>query len=1008
MAWSSRWPGLTLALATMLTASAPGARAQEAILEAYQDAAGLTNMTALCLTQQARGTLWICTDNGLFRFDGFRVRREPLPEGASPAILNALADPMGRLWVATEDGLYLRREDGSGPHWSKVVTQDGRRLDVAGGRSLALDDRGVLFVMRWDNQLLEVHAPQSPSQPVVASRSDVPAFAPFQATDDASSGPVSSIAGALWFGCGSGLCEWKDGRLTTWGPAQGLPSGAWSGLLAARDGSLWARSSTRLAHLATGAERFETIRAPAQRRWAGTIALAQAPRGAIVTATDDGVARWDGRRWQTWTPREGLPETAVRALLFDAQGSLWLGTSGRGLHRWIGYGQVDHWTPASGLPSPVVTSFARTGDGRLWVATGSGVASFDPVQRRFHPQRAPLAGGGLVARLAVDRSGDLWWVQGGKLLTLRASENDARVVGRVPSPSYVVQGARDAYLVASTQLQRLSPSRQGFRPSPLLAGLPQSEILSDVISDGTHEWFLTGRNAYRAGHDAWEPLRDGHGTPVEINRAAAFLDASQLWAADSHGIAVYAVRGAVAVLAHRFDASAFDGGSVMFIRADADRRVWIGTDRGLFIHEAGRWLRVDRSNGLLWNDIDEGAFLQEPDGTAWIGTSAGATRLQPRMQPTTAPTLRLDELQVAGRRASVAPSAPIAWRDRWMRIAIATPDIGSGRSIRVEYRLHEDDPWLQTDGNVIQLESLQPDPYVLEVRAAARLPTDDPGPVLRIPFEIAPPWWATSPMKVAYATGLVALWYLSMLALRRRAVATRLRLERAIAQRTTELEQSREALREFGEHNAKSLEAERKRVSRELHDEMGQQLAALRMEVSVMRTRSAASQAVESRMLDLLLERIDRLVSSVRVLVTQLRPPVLDGGLLPAIEWLASEFTRATGIAHCKLDLDSTAQALPADAATMVFRIAQESFANVRRHAAATRVSVILQRQADRWVLEVSDDGSGFDTTSPRTGFGLLGMAERARMLGGELSIGSEPGRGTTIRLELASSPSEG
>jgi len=1009
MGWSTRRLRAALALALTLTlaVAAPGARAQEAVLEAYQEAAGLTNMTASCLAQQPRGTLWICTENGLFRFDGFRVSREALPDGAGSSILTALADPQGRLWVAADDGLYLRQEDVGGPRWTKVVTREGRHLDVAPGRSLAVDDRGVLFVMQWDNHLVRVDAPQSPSQPLVATDAGVPAFAPFQGTDDASSGPVASVAGALWFGCGSGLCEWQDGRLTTWGPAQGLPAGAWSGLLQASDGSLWARSSLNLARLAPAGARFEAIRAPAQTRWAGTIALAQDPQGGIVTATDDGVARWDGRRWQAWTPHDGLPETAVRSLLFDAQGVLWLGTSGRGLHRWVGYGQVDHWTPASGLPSPVVMDFARAGDGRLWAATASGLASFDPAQRRFHPLATPMAGKGMVSRVAVDRSGDLWWVQDGKLLTVSAGKDAARLVARVPSPGYVVQGANDVYIVSGTQLLRLAPSPDGFRPGPMLAGLPESDILSHVASDGTQDWFLTGRGAFRAGRNAWEPLRDPQGKPVRIDRTAAFVDPAHLWAADSRGIAVYAVRGAVATLAQRFDPSTIDGGNVVFIRAEAGRRVWIGTDRGLFIHESGRWIHIDRSNGLLWNDIDEGAFLVEPDGTAWIGTSAGATRLQPRLQPAPAPALRLDDMQVAGRDSPVAPGAPIAWRDRWMRIILATPDIGRGRAVRVEYRLHADAPWLQVDGNVIQLESLEPDAYVLEARAAARLPTDAPGPVLRIPFEIAPPWWATSTMKVAYAAGLVALWYVSMLALRRRAAATRRSLERAIAQRTTELEQSREALRELGEYNARSLEAERKRVARELHDEMGQQLAALRMEVSVMRMRSAASQVVEFRMLDVLLERIDKLVGSVRVLVTQLRPPVLDGGLLPALEWLASELTRRTGIAHCDVDLDSAAQALPAEAATMVFRIAQESFFNVRRHAAASRVSVTLQRRAGRWVLEVRDDGSGFDTGAPRTGFGLLGMSERARMLGGQLTVSSAPGQGTTIRLELAPDAAE-
>ena len=85
----------------------------------------------------------------------------------------------------------------------------------------------------------------------------------------------------------------------------------------------------------------------------------------------------------------------------------------------------------------------------------------------------------------------------------------------------------------------------------------------------------------------------------------------------------------------------------------------------------------------------------------------------------------------------------------------------------------------------------------------------------------------------------------------------------------------------------------------------------------------------------------------------------------------------------------------------MVFRIVQESFANVRRHAHARQVEVTLLPLQGRWALQVHDDGVGFDTRSPRTGFGLLGMGERARALGGDVSIRSEPGQGTTVRLEI-------
>jgi len=987
-------------VAALTLSTLQASRAQVAVFEAYQDGAGLTNMTARCLAQDAGGTLWIGTDNGLFRFDGFRIHRVSLPAAAGDSIDNLQADRFGRLWVATDNGLYLRRESAEDTHWIAVTMADGSRLHIAGGQSLAMDEQGVLFIMEWDNKLVTVTVPGTATQQVVARPAQIPAFAPFEGTPDASSGPVRSVANALWFGCGSGLCTWKHGQLKTWGPAQGLPPAAWSTLLPARDGSLWARSSTRLARLAPQGGRFETVDAPAQNRWAGTIALAEDPNGAIVTATDTGVARWDGRDWQSWTPREGLPETAVRALLFDARGSLWLGTSGRGLHRWIDYGEVDHWTPVSGLPSPVVTSFARATQGRLWASTASGIAWFDPAGRRFHPLSTSHAAGQMVARLAVDASDDLWWVEGGNLLVLRASLMRPQVVLTDKSLSYVVQGPHAIYVVGARGAERLVTSRTGARLEPILAALPDAEILRSVISDGANDWFLAGRHAYRVDGDAWQPMRDAQGTPIEILGVAAFDGRSTLWAVDEGGVSAYEMRAAVAYPGRRLPRSTFGDGSVVFMHADPAHRLWIGTDRGLFIQDSGRWTHVDRASGLLWNDLDDDAFLLDSDGTAWVGTSAGATEIHPGLAPAPAARLRLDEVQFGDRTARAAPAVPIAWADRSVRVTVGTADIGRGGSPRLEYRLHDDGPWQSIEGNVLRLESLQPDSYALQMRVAAALPSDEAGPVLQVPFEIAPPWWFATPMKWAYATGLAGLWYLSVFAMRRRARAVRRRLEEAIADRTFELERSRELLRELGEHNARSLESERKRVSHELHDEMGQQLAALRMEVSVMRMRLSAGQKLGVETMDTLLERVDSLVASVRKLVSQLRPPALDGGLIVAIEWLAAELMRGAGV-QCRLDLDATARDLPAEVATMVFRIVQESFANVRRHAHARQVEVTLLPLQGRWALQVHDDGVGFDTRSPRTGFGLLGMGERARALGGDVSIRSEPGQGTTVRLEI-------
>jgi signal transduction histidine kinase len=225
--------------------------------------------------------------------------------------------------------------------------------------------------------------------------------------------------------------------------------------------------------------------------------------------------------------------------------------------------------------------------------------------------------------------------------------------------------------------------------------------------------------------------------------------------------------------------------------------------------------------------------------------------------------------------------------------------------------------------------------------------------------------------------------------------------EESIAERTAALERSRELVRSLGARNARLLEEERRRVARELHDEMGQQLAALRMEIAVLRQGAAAEgRASNDAALNLLLGRVDDLVLSVRRIVAELRPPALDGGLAAALDWLASEFERQSQSA-CEVDVDACANLLSADAAAMVFRIAQESLSNVLRHAGAAQASLRLRWADAGCELRVHDDGKGFDPAKRTSGFGILGMEERARALGGTLTIDSRTGQGTDVRLWL-------
>ncbi len=217
------------------------------------------------------------------------------------------------------------------------------------------------------------------------------------------------------------------------------------------------------------------------------------------------------------------------------------------------------------------------------------------------------------------------------------------------------------------------------------------------------------------------------------------------------------------------------------------------------------------------------------------------------------------------------------------------------------------------------------------------------------------------------------------------------------------LRRSQEGLRELAAHQERVKEDERKRIAREIHDDLGQNLLALRIEVSVLDTHTKAY-PVLGKSIRILLEQIDATMKSVRAIINNLRPPVLDLGLQAAIEWLVAQFRERSGIA-CTLVVDHAGveYTLDDERATTVFRIVQESLTNVSRHARASRVEISLRRIGDRLQVTVADNGIGRfpgDKRKPRS-FGLVGIKERLHALDGTFNIHSTPGSGTTLTFSI-------
>lgn len=220
-----------------------------------------------------------------------------------------------------------------------------------------------------------------------------------------------------------------------------------------------------------------------------------------------------------------------------------------------------------------------------------------------------------------------------------------------------------------------------------------------------------------------------------------------------------------------------------------------------------------------------------------------------------------------------------------------------------------------------------------------------------------------------------------------------------IKEKELEVERSRAALRDLAAHYEGVREDERRVMAREVHDELGQNLTALRMGLSVLAERSAgdalASEALRLKSV------VDRSISVVRGIATSLRPAAMDLGIASALNWLANEFETNAQL-PCSVEVDAAGIELDDKVATTLFRIAQESLTNIARHAQPSHVWIRMRRINRHVVLEVGDDGRGFEP-GRRTGggFGLLGMKERALSLGGEMQISSQPGEGTVVSIQI-------
>jgi PAS domain S-box-containing protein len=222
-----------------------------------------------------------------------------------------------------------------------------------------------------------------------------------------------------------------------------------------------------------------------------------------------------------------------------------------------------------------------------------------------------------------------------------------------------------------------------------------------------------------------------------------------------------------------------------------------------------------------------------------------------------------------------------------------------------------------------------------------------------------------------------------------------------LKQAEQKIEQAYGELRRLAERREEEIEEERKRIARDIHDELGQYLTGLKMRISILRMQPDISQQQLSAQISTMLTMLNDTISVVRKLASQIRPVQLSVGINAAIESLVGDLIKETKLI-CSFESDCSDDEIDEAISIVLFRLLQESLTNIRRHANAKTVDIELRQNQQGYQLKISDDGTGFDTRQNKEGhFGLLGMRERVNNLNGTMTLESILGQGTTITVSI-------
>jgi ligand-binding sensor domain-containing protein/signal transduction histidine kinase len=945
---------------------------------------GLPQNSINDILQTRDGYLWLATNGGLVRFDGARfVVFDRSAEGIrSQRLRSLLEDSKGTLWVGSEDGMLIRYRNGKFKTYS---AEDG--LPQAQAAKVEEDDEGNLWVTwhgaivaitRFDGERFVNYKPEDFGRGL----SGDPAIGyPWWSQDSAGlhclvKGRVRTYSfqrglpktqvsrvnadfhGNLWIQTrGAGVVMATDEKIKLYTMRDGLPSNNVEGyFLEDRKGHIWfAEFGGALYRIRDGKSELLSISTSGR--------FYEDHEGAIWIGTIMGLHRAREPAITLLTEREGLSLNRVYTIFQDRKGAAWIGTWDDGLNKFEG-GRFTHYGIADGLPSVRITCLYEDDSGKLWAGTDVGLAYFKNGRFKSADDEYGFLKR-VVLAISQDRAGSLWFGTDKGLVKLK----DGR---------FIVYTSKDG--LSHDRISVLFEDRAGTLWIGAYHGFTR-------LKDGVFTAF-TEREGF-IGNQVRAIYEDGDGV---------------LWIGTYDG-GLYRLKDERLTRYTRKEGLHDNG--VFQILEDDTGNLWMGCNRGIYRvsrqelnnFAEGRTRSItsivygakDGLSSLECNGGPQPSGLKTKDGRLWFPTMGGVAIVNPKAirTNTAPPPVIIEEFRLGDEAVDFLAGVKIPHDRNSFEIRYTAPSFINPEQVRFKYKLEGlDQDWIEAgDQRTASFYRIPWGQYrfvVIAVNNDGIWNTEGKSVEIVIIRPIWGSWWFITLVSLVSA-------FIILLLYRRR--VGHLREKHAMQQA-------------FSRQLIESQESERKRIASEIHDSLGQYLLVVKNS-ALLGVRMAEDDSPIHEQFDEISVRASQALEEARRIAHHLRPSYLDElGLKDALEFLIETVAGSSEI-RFSAEIDLVDGAFSKEAEMSLYRIAQEGVSNIIKHSGATEATLALKLDGQKARLVIKDNGKGFisDPSEPAAlrhrSFGLAGISERARMLGGKEVIQSAPGQGTIITVTL-------